>query len=142
MKPLLHRFSLMPLVVTALPAVLLLALASPAGADDPNTPRLAQAPGVMDPAEEMTMLFGRVERRLRRIDALLMDASQGDTSSLTEVGESGMDELFSAAAEPPQGAGEGAPIARLLEVSRSDGREVLKDIDRILEIAQESGNGT
>jgi hypothetical protein len=53
-----------------------------------------------------------------------------------------MDELFSAAAEPPQGAGEGAPIARLLEVSRSDGREVLKDIDRILEIAQESGNGT
>lgn len=88
------------------------------------------------------MLFGRVERRLRRIDALLMDASQGDTSSLTEVGESGMDELFSAAAEPPQVAGEGAPVARLLEVSRSDGREVLKDIDRILEIAQESGNGT
>ncbi len=36
-------------------------------ADDPNKPRLGEGPGFgdMDPAQEMTLLFGRVERRLR-----------------------------------------------------------------------------
>ncbi|MAE28365.1 MAG: hypothetical protein QF724_05360 [Planctomycetota bacterium] len=134
--------------------LLICALASGAFADDPNKPRLGEGlPGIgaMDPAQEMTLLFGRVERRLRRIDALLMEAGQGDAASLSAVGPSGLDALLpenEAANSETGAAGEsaasskGSAIARLLTESRSGGREVLKDIDRILEIAQESGDGT
>ncbi|MDP6368142.1 MAG: hypothetical protein QF615_00935, partial [Planctomycetota bacterium] len=83
--------------------------------------------------------------------ALLMEAGQGDAASLSAVGPSGLDALLpenEAANSETGAAGEsaasskGSAIARLLTESRSGGREVLKDIDRILEIAQESGDGT
>ncbi|HJO26446.1 MAG TPA: hypothetical protein QF730_04280 [Planctomycetota bacterium] len=116
-------------------------------ADDPNKPRLGEGPGFgdMDPAQEMTLLFGRVERRLRRIDELLMEAGQGSAAALEAVGPSGLDELLpegEPAAAQSAGGAQLSPVARLLAVSRDGGREVLNDIDRILEIAQQSGNGT
>ena len=142
MRHLGHRPLAAQLLASALPALLLCGLANTAAADDPNKPRLTEAPGVMDPAEEMTLLFGRVERRLRRIDALLMDASQGDASALSALDRSGLGDLLLEQNEVPQDGDPGPSISQLLAVSRADGREVLTDIDRILEIARDSGNGT
>ena len=66
-------------------------------------------------------------------------------AALEAVGPSGLDELLpegEPAAAQSAGGAQLSPVARLLAVSRDGGREVLNDIDRILEIAQQSGNGT
>jgi hypothetical protein len=78
------------------------------------------APAASDPQQEMLELFRKVETRLREIDALLVDAGAGDTRRLREAGPAGIDQL----------------IRRSLE----DGRQNLRDIDRIIEIAQQLGS--
>lgn len=67
--------------------------------------------------DELVVLFQRVEGRLREIDRLLYDASAG--KPLPSQAESG--------------------IAELLRQTRGKNQEVLDDIDRILEIANERG---
>lgn len=73
-----------------------------------------------DAQREMLQLFRQVERRLREIDALLVDAGAGDTRRLREVRDAGIDQL----------------IRRSVE----GGRRNLEDIDRIIEIAQQFGS--
>lgn len=69
--------------------------------------------------DEMSELFRAVEMRLQQIDELLTDAGAGDLSALDEVGESGIDDL--------------------LNNSMDNSRQVIEDIDRILEIAAQNG---
>jgi len=85
--------------------------------DRPTIPPFLQG-GESDPRQEMVELFGKVERRLNEIDKLLYDAGSG-SAALSSQKESG--------------------IAELLERSKSSGKEVLSDIDRILEIARQQG---
>lgn len=73
-----------------------------------------------DAQREMLQLFRQVERRLREIDALLVDAGAGDTRRLSEVQAAGID--------------------RLIRRSVEGGRQNLQDIDRIIEIAQQFGS--
>jgi hypothetical protein len=89
----------------------------------------AQTPSMSDrdrAQAEMRELFGKVERRLREIDRLLSDAGAGDTTALAGDKKAGIDEL--------------------LKTSQARQREVLQDIDRILELAREnqsrSGSGS
>lgn len=69
--------------------------------------------------QEIAELFRRVEKRLVAIDQLLSDASTnvGSTSTLKNVGASGIDQL--------------------LKSSRDQSAEVIEAIDRILEISAE-----
>lgn len=108
----------------------LLALATPGLAQDP-APKPAEKEKAPEPIvlpvpgqertaqDEMVELFHNVERRLKEIDDLLYDAGAGDTSKLSEVSESGIDDLLN------------------LSVSKS--KEVVKCMDRILEIAEDNG---
>lgn len=80
--------------------------------------RPESAPGE-DLQQEMLALFKSVEKRLREIDALLVDAGAGDTRRLQEAGPAGIDQL--------------------IQGSIQNGRRNLEDIDRIIEIARELG---
>jgi len=71
--------------------------------------------------EELVELFQSVERRLAEIDELLYGASAGERA-LEETGESGIDHL--------------------LRVSRERGQEVVRSIDRILELAQQNAQAS
>jgi hypothetical protein len=89
----------------------------------------AQTPSITErdrAQSEMRELFAKVERRLREIDRLLSDAGAGDTAALKNVKPSGIDEL--------------------LRTSQQRQREVIDDIDRILQLAREnqgrSGGGS
>ena len=82
-----------------------------AGAQD----RVVEAPGA-GARDEMIEIFQRVEKRLQEIDALLYDASAGE-SGLEPLAESG--------------------IGELLKASQQKGQEVLSGIDRLLELAQQ-----
>jgi len=109
--------------------------------EEPELPRLEnpfeEAP---KPHEELARLFAKVELSLDRIDKLLYDASAGDTEALKDVGESGIDEILDAAPPGAAAAGPASGMSRLLRHTQSRGREVVEDIDRILEIAQKSGS--
>lgn len=83
--------------------------------------RDAQPGAQDDPKAEMQALFKKVESRLDEIDKLLYGAGAGDTR-LAEVKESG--------------------IAGLLDQSQARSDEVLKGIDRILEIARENSDSS
>lgn len=74
-------------------------------------------PSGQDTQERMRQLFASVERRLESIDLMLGDAAAGDTSSLTEVADAGLD--------------------RLLRDSVDSGREVQRELDELLQIAQQ-----
>lgn len=63
----------------------------------------------------MERLIGAVEAHLREIDRLLDDAAAADRKALAKVGEGGLGEL--------------------LKRSHDGGRQVVDDIDRILELA-------
>jgi hypothetical protein len=63
----------------------------------------------------MERLIGAVEAHLREIDRLLDDAGAADRKALAKVGEGGLGEL--------------------LKRSQDGGRQVVDDIDRILELA-------
>ncbi len=71
--------------------------------------------------EEMLELFHEVERNLMRIDDKLAGAGAGEVP-LEEVPDSGLDDLLKSAGEK--------------------GQQVVSDIDRILEIAEQLGGGT
>ena len=90
------------------------------------------------PQNELVELFYDVERRLKSISGLLLDASAGDTSRLDEVGESGIGRLLEEAPSNPS-ASSGGGIASLLRSSRSEGDQAIEGIDRILEIAAQQG---
>ncbi len=68
--------------------------------------------------EEMKELFHRVEQTLQAIDVELADAGAG-LAPLDEVADSGLDDL--------------------LRKAESDSDQVVADIDRILEIAEQMG---
>jgi len=98
------------------------ALALPAAAQEPPSPAPPpapvegpQLPGAGGEEDEMLKLFGQVERRLREIDRLLYDASAGRAPGKLE--ESGID--------------------KLLKRGRESSKQVLEDIDRILELAMQ-----
>ena len=97
--------------------------ASALAAQDPEPqegPTPIELPGLVNSAqEEMLQLFRDIEHNLRKVDLLLSDAGAGDTARLAEVEEAG--------------------IGRLLQNSRETSRQVLEDIDRLLEIAQQMG---
>lgn len=93
------------------------------------------------PRDRMIELFHEVERRMGRSTQLLFDASKGDTSQLAEVGESGLDDLRQEGEGSPAGDPRAA-LAGLLDASRGEGREVLRAIDEILEIAESQGGGS
>jgi len=88
------------------------------------------------PQEQMAKLFLEVENRMRSMGDLLLDASAGDTSKLSEVGESGIEDLLNEAR--PQGGASGG-IGDLLSISKLQGDKVLSGIDQILEIAAQNG---
>ena len=81
-----------------------------------DEPRLGQRFEADPQQQEMVELFGKVERRLREIDRLLSDASAGDTTALSGVGESGIDDL--------------------IKLSRANCNKAVEGIDRILELAE------
>ncbi len=92
--------------------------------------------GGSNPRQELEELFKKVEKRLVRMSELLGQAGAGDTEALKGLGGSGIDELIRAAERPPAGAG-GAGIGALIEATQGHGRELLQEIDRVLEIARE-----
>ena len=104
-----HPCVLITLLVSALAP-------SPSLAGDPQSKPVTSVEAAHDDHAEMEELIGRVEVRLRKIDRLLSDAAAGDTSALSRVGPSGIDEL--------------------LKHSRDDAQTVVTDIDRILELAE------
>ncbi len=87
--------------------------------DDPLLPELPFAED--DPRNEMIELFHEVERKLGEVDVKLGAAGTGEIR-LQEVTESG--------------------IEKLLRDAEDDGANIVTNIDRILEIAQQMGNGT
>ena len=125
--------------------------------DDPNKPKLGELNpfAEQDPQQEMRRLFKEVELRIDRMQTLLLSASAGETDALAELSESGMDDLFREQEGTPSsastgssgesttsasgGSGSGGSVAELLKNSRSHGGQVVKDIDRILEIAAQNG---
>ena len=92
-------------------------------AQDPEPqegPIPVELPRMMDETQqEILQLFRDIEQNLRKVDLLLSDAGAGDTARLAEVEEAG--------------------IGRLLEDSRERSQQVLEDIDRLLDIAQQMG---
>ena len=82
----------------------------------PPLPESVLPEGAGDPMEEMRKLFLQVETNLKRIDVMLNDAGAGDIP-LGEVADSGLDDL--------------------LRRTQSNSKDVVRDIDRILELAQQ-----
>lgn len=91
--------------------------ALPLRQDEAPPRRLSQQ--AEDGQAEMLRLFGEVEKQLKEIDKLLSDAAAGDTKKLREAGLSSMDEL--------------------LRQTADNSRKVQADIDRLLELARQSG---
>jgi len=92
--------------------------------------------GGANPRQELEELFKKVEKRLVRMSELLGQAGAGDTGALKGLGGAGIDELIRAAERPPASAG-GVGIGALIEATQGHGRELLQEIDRVLEIARE-----
>jgi hypothetical protein len=109
--------------ITALAAFFLAAAPLAQDGEEPDFPTMEEILGGdsadEDPQARMKALFQSVESKLKDVDILLSDAAAGDTSRLAEVEESG--------------------IADLLRSSLQQGRAAQKDIEEILEIAQQMG---
>lgn len=105
--------------------------------DEPEPPGLNPLRPVAEsnPQEEMQKLFVEVERRLRAIDAMLIDASAGDTAKLAELEGSGIEELIREASPSATATG----VSGVLRASQGQGKRVLSGIDRIIEIAEQNG---
>jgi hypothetical protein len=113
MKPMHHAM---------LSGLLTAVLAVSAPAQEPELPPAPiESVDAQQGRQEMIDLFYEVERRLKEIDELLYDASAGDALA-GDVAESGIDEL--------------------LKQSTTRAEEVLTGIDRILEIAEQQGDGS
>lgn len=102
----------------------------------PKLEDVLPAQGGSSAQDEMVELFHSVEHRLHEMRRWMTDASAGDRSRLLDIGESGIDDLIRSAR--PDGAPRGG-LGDLLAASRGNGSQVLEEIDRILEIAQENG---
>ena len=102
----------------------------------PPLPGMGGQEAEKTPQQEMAELFLEVENRMRSMGSLLLDASAGDTSKLSEIAESGIEDLLREAR--PQGGASGG-VGDLLSVSKLQGDKVLSGIDRILEIAAQNG---
>ena len=93
----------------------------PGAGNDPHSHEAIEAPAALrgdDARSEMVRLFGSVETKLGSVDILLTDAAAGDTTRLSEVEEAGVDEL--------------------LKHSLDLGHQLQADIERILELAEQS----
>jgi hypothetical protein len=90
--------------------------------DDQSAPPISPRVPETDLEAEMREIFRRVEIKLRDIDVLLTDAGAGDTSRLSEVGESGIDEL--------------------LRRSIEEGRAVQREMQQLLQLAQQAGSSS
>jgi hypothetical protein len=101
---------------------------APSFASDPAKPKIATADEAADEHAEMERLIGKVELRLREIDRLLDDASAGDAASLAKI----------ASGEAKAGL---AAIDELLKQSHAGARQVVTDIDRILELSSHTHPG-
>ena len=88
--------------------------------DVPPTLEGAHSSDQDEARKEMVQLFGRVETRLKEIDALLYDASAGRRRTA---------------------GAEVSVIGKLLDETSGRSDKVLEDIDRILEIAEQFGKG-
>jgi len=89
--------------------------------------------------QEMIELFGKVERRLRLIDSMLLDASAGDTSSLEELASSGIDDLIESVPDAPNGQQNPSTcqdVGSRLGQSSGQGRQAIQEIDQIITIAK------
>lgn len=118
----------------------LVCVALPAAAQEPVPRGLPPSVGgesPVDPRAELEELFAKVEKRLQRMSQLLGQASAGDTGALEGLGGAGIDELIRAAEAPPPGAAPAA-VGGLIEATQGHGRELLREIDRVLEIAREN----
>ncbi len=110
----------------------------------PPLPGMGGGAAEKTPQEEMAELFLEVESRMRSMGDLLLDASAGDTSKLSDVEESGLEDLLREA-RPQVGAaggdsgGASGGVGDLLLISKLQGEQVLSGIDRILEIAAQNG---
>ncbi len=93
----------------------------PEGPPPPLPTEAAESAEARQGRQEMIELFHLVEGRLKEIDALLFDASAGESLG-DEVEESGIHEL--------------------LRQSTAKAEEVVTGIERILEIASEQGSGS
>ena len=95
-------------------------VSTPAAAQDPEPPRrpeiTLEEPGVHDHHEEMHELLLKIERRLAEIDELLFEASAGEVDR-EAIEEAGAEDL--------------------LELTIAKSEENLRDIDRLLELADE-----
>jgi hypothetical protein len=112
-----------------------LLLSVPATAQEPP-PGGAPGRSPTDTRSELEELFAKVEKRLERMSQLLGEASAGDTAALQRLGSAGIDELIrEAESPPPSGAPSG--IGALIEATQGHGRELVQEIDRVLEIARE-----
>lgn len=115
-------------------AAAFLALSPMAAAQERSELGLPSGQG--DPRAELEALFKKVEKRLARMSDLLGQAGAGDTKGLAELGGAGIDELIREAERPPS---ERTPsgVGALVQATRGHGEELLKEIDRVLEIARE-----
>ena len=130
---------------TALVLGLALALGAPATAaslqegTEPQEQDFEDFAPQQDAQQEMVELFRRVEKRLRAIDAMLVEASTGDVSKLEEAGSSGIDELLRDLPEAPQssgGSGGGSGLSGALNQSQGQGEQLMREIDEIIRIAE------
>jgi len=130
-------------IATALLACGFSAAGATAQEQEPEVPKPRledQNPMSDNSQDEIRELFKKVERKLRKIDRLLLDASAGDTSVLSDVKDAGLDDLFQ---DPNQAPSQGGPgLGSMLGASQAQGQEVLRGIDRIIEIAQEAGSAS
>lgn len=79
-----------------------------------------------DPHQEMERLMGEVERKMRRVNHLLEEASSGRPRAESAKGE--LKETLDA-------------IDKLLRASEESSRAAVSDIDRILELANHPHSG-
>jgi hypothetical protein len=120
----------------ALARVSAVVLLAAQGAAQEPTPRGVPGTSPTDARSELEQLFAKVEKRLERMSQLLGEASAGDTAALERLGSAGIDELIrEAESPPPSGAPSG--IGALIEATQGHGRELVQEIDRVLEIARE-----
>ena len=151
-----------------LSSVVLASLAQSALAQEFEPDPIPEEPDLTDLApispesrsDRLTELFLAVERKLARIDTLLLEASTGDTSKLSEVEESGLEDLLEEGSESqssaPSGAGgqssssapggkggsapggsDGQGTGARISRSRAQGQQVVRGIDEILRVASQ-----
>ena len=82
--------------------------------------------GEGDPHEEMERLIGEIERKMRRVNRLLEEASSGRPRAAGAKGE--IESTIKA-------------IDDLLKQSEESSRSTIKDIDRLLELSEHEHSG-